>query len=54
MNRLLVHYGVDVQYPEVSGAEHLEMLQLRDRLAELEPKFLCQRVHDFDASSVVH
>jgi hypothetical protein len=35
MNRLLVHYGVDVQHPEVSGAEHLEMLQIRDRLAEL-------------------
>ena len=37
MNRLLVHYGVDVQHPEVSGAEHLEMLQIRDRLAALEP-----------------
>jgi hypothetical protein len=37
MNRLLVHYGVDVQHPEVSGAEHLEMLQIRDQLAELEP-----------------
>jgi hypothetical protein len=36
MNRLLVHYGVDVQHPEVSGAEHLEMLQIRDRLADLE------------------
>jgi hypothetical protein len=37
MNRLLVHYCVDVQHPEVSGAEHLEMLQIRDQLAELEP-----------------
>jgi hypothetical protein len=36
MNRLLAHYCVDVQHPEVSGAEHLEMLQIRDRLAELE------------------
>jgi hypothetical protein len=36
MNRLVVHYRVDVQHPEVSGAEHLEMLQIRDRLAELE------------------
>jgi hypothetical protein len=36
MNRLLVHYGVDVQHPKVSGAEYLEMLQIRDRLAELE------------------
>jgi hypothetical protein len=37
MNRLLVHYGVEVQHPGVSGAEHLEMLQIRDRLAEREP-----------------
>jgi hypothetical protein len=37
MNRLLAHYRVDVQHPEVSGAEHLEMLQIRDRLAELAP-----------------
>jgi hypothetical protein len=36
MNRLLAHYRVDVQHSEVSGAEHLEMLQIRDRLAELE------------------
>jgi len=37
MNRLLAHYCVDVQHPDVSGAEHLEMLQIRDRLAEIEP-----------------
>lgn len=37
MNRLLAHYCVDVHHPEVSGAEHLEMLYIRDRLAELEP-----------------
>jgi hypothetical protein len=36
MNRLLAHYRVDVQHPEVSSAEHLEMLQIRDRLAEFE------------------
>lgn len=36
MNRWLVHYCVDVQHPEVSGAEHLEMLHIRDRLAEIE------------------
>ena len=35
MNRLLTHYYVDVQHPEVSGAEHLEMLHIRDRLAEI-------------------
>jgi hypothetical protein len=38
MNRLLAHYCVDVRHPDVSGAEHLEMLQIRDRLAELEPR----------------
>lgn len=37
MNRLLAHYCVDVKHPKVSGMEHLEMLQLRDRLAELQP-----------------
>jgi hypothetical protein len=37
MNRLLAHYCIDVQHPEVSGAEHLAMLRLRDRLADIEP-----------------
>jgi hypothetical protein len=37
MNRLLAHYCVDVQHPEVSGAEHLEMLQIRERLAAIVP-----------------
>ena len=37
MNRLLAHYCIAVQHPEVSGAEHLEMLQIRDQLALLEP-----------------
>ena len=36
MNQWLVHYCVDVQHPEVSGVEHLEMLHIRDRLAEIE------------------
>jgi len=36
MNKLLEHYLVDVEFPEVSGAEHLEMLQFRDKLFELE------------------
>ena len=36
MNKLLQHYTVDVEFPEVSGAEHLEMLQLRDKLFETE------------------
>ena len=29
-------YCVSVEFPDVSGAEHLEMLQIRDRLAEIE------------------
>lgn len=37
MNALLKQYLVDVEFPEVSGAELLEMLQVRDRLAEIEP-----------------
>jgi 1,4-dihydroxy-6-naphthoate synthase len=36
MNRLLAHYCVDVKHPEVSGAEHLEMLRIRDELADIE------------------
>ena len=36
MNRLLTHYCVDVQHPEVSGAEHLETLRIRDQLSEVE------------------
>jgi hypothetical protein len=37
MNNLLQHYLIDVESPEVSGAEHLEMLQIRDKLFDLEP-----------------
>ena len=37
MNELLAHYQVDVEFPDVSGAELLEMLQIRDKLAKLEP-----------------
>lgn len=36
MNRLLEHYCVDVRHPHVSGVEHLEMLQIRDKLARIE------------------
>ncbi|MBS1251618.1 MAG: hypothetical protein MAG451_00651 [Anaerolineales bacterium] len=36
MNRLLKHYCADVEFPHVSGVEHLEMLQIRDRLAAIE------------------
>jgi len=36
MNYVLKKYCVSVEFPDVSGAEHLEMLQIRDRLAEIE------------------
>ncbi len=36
MNNLLEHYRVDVEFPEVSGAELIEMLQTRDKLAKIE------------------
>jgi hypothetical protein len=39
MNPLLTHYCVDVQHPDVSGAEHLEMLYIRDQLVALAPTF---------------
>lgn len=39
MNELLKQYLVDVEYPGVSGAEHLQMLQIRDELAEQERAF---------------
>jgi hypothetical protein len=37
MNRLLEHYQIDVEFPGVSGAEMLEMLDIRDQLAGQEP-----------------
>ena len=36
MNNLLEYYRVDVEFPEVSGAELIEMLQTRDKLAKIE------------------
>ena len=38
MNKLLEHYVVDVDYPEVSGIEHLQMLETRSQLAALEAR----------------
>ena len=37
MNEYLAQYMVAVEHPEVSAFEHLNMLLLRDRLAEQEP-----------------
>jgi hypothetical protein len=39
MNKLLADYAIQVEYPNVSGAEHLETLRNRDLLAEMEDDF---------------
>lgn len=36
MNNLLKQYIIDVDYPEVSGVEHLQMLVTRSQLAAIE------------------
>jgi hypothetical protein len=36
MNELLKNYLVDVEYPEASGIEHLQMLERRSQLMEIE------------------
>lgn len=36
MNQYLEHYVTAVEHPEVSGFEHLEMLLVRDKLADQE------------------
>lgn len=36
MNRLLKNYVVDVQFPDVSGIEQVQMLETRSQLAEIE------------------
>jgi hypothetical protein len=36
MNRLLENYRVDVDFPDVSGIEHLQMLKTRSELAKIE------------------
>lgn len=36
MNKFLEQYTVDVDYPEVSGIEHLQMLETRSKLYSLE------------------
>lgn len=38
MNKLLESYLTDVETPHVSGIEHLDMLQRRSELAQIEPE----------------
>jgi len=37
MNALLKHYLVGTEFPDVSGAEQVEIFQIRDQLASLAP-----------------
>jgi hypothetical protein len=34
--QLLKNYTISVQFPDVSAFEHLEMLEIRDKIAEIE------------------
>ncbi len=36
MNSLLNNYSIQVNYPDVSGAEQLEMLTIRDQIFQIE------------------
>ena len=36
MNRLLEIYNLSLDHPDVSGAEQLELLMIRDKIANLE------------------
>ncbi len=40
MNHLLEYYTTAVNHPNVSGFEHLEMLMVRDKLADVEHTLL--------------
>ena len=40
MNRLVEYYAKAVNHPSVSGFEHLEMLMVRDKLADMEQTLL--------------
>jgi hypothetical protein len=39
MNKLLNIYCLSLDYPDVSGAEQLELLEIRDQIATLEAEF---------------
>jgi hypothetical protein len=45
MNKLVTDYAVDTQYPDVSGIEHLQMLDTRSRLAEIEDTLTAEERH---------
>jgi hypothetical protein len=38
MNKILKEYYISVQFTDVSGAEYLDLLSMRDELAQIRPK----------------
>ena len=36
MNKLLTYYCQSLEFPDVSGAEHLELIEIREELASIE------------------
>lgn len=39
MNELLKQYQVEVEFPDASGFEHLQLLDIRDELEEIKSEF---------------
>jgi hypothetical protein len=57
MNPWLDTYLTNVRFPEVSGAEHLELLQARDQLANSDPTLTAEEqnaLYDADQSLITH
>lgn len=50
MNKLLKSYLIDVETPGASGIEHLDMLQRRSELAEIEPQLTSTERQALDAA----
>lgn len=42
MNRLLNYFCQSLEFPDVSGAEHLETLEIRDELARIEAELTAE------------
>jgi len=50
MNTYLEHYLAAVNHPDVSGFEHLEMLAVRDKLANEEQKLTAEEAAQLEAA----
>ena len=42
MNRLLNYYCQSLEFPDVSGAEHLETIEIREELAKIESELTAE------------